>query len=185
MVTSLVLVACGDGDDEARTYYESLDLSTSTAAVETFTDAFADDDFMTVWLVLAPEAQFRVQQDLNLLQYGALIGRPAMDELRTWFNDDSFFESMEHSDPWYFFDQIMLIADANGGLLIDLTGDTDIESDEVTGDQATVTAQVDGIEGDVEFRLRATPTGRWRVRQVIVPGGDPEVIPWSVPGEAS
>jgi len=182
--TALIVAACGGGDD-ARTFYESLDLDTPLAAVETFTDAFADDDFMTVWLVLDPEAQFRVQQELNLLQYQALIGPEAMDDLAVWFDDESFFESMEHSDPWYFFDQIMLIADANNGLLIDLSGNAKVQSDNASGNVATVVTEVDGIEGDVVFRLEATPTGRWRVKQVIVPGGDPELLPWSVPSGAS
>jgi hypothetical protein len=55
-VAALLASSCGGGAsphrDGARTYYESLDQSSPTAAVETFVDAFARDDFLAVWLSL-------------------------------------------------------------------------------------------------------------------------------------
>ena len=42
-------------------------------------------------------------------------------------------------------------------------------------------AELEGVDGEVIIRLSKSPKGTWRVRQVIVPGGDETQIPWSVP----
>ena len=44
-----------------------------------------------------------------------------------------------------------------------------------------LTATVEGTEGPVVFRMVQAPSGRWRVLQVIAPGGDTGFIPWSIP----
>lgn len=175
----------GCGNDDARTFYESLDLETPAAAVETFTNAFALDDFMTVWLVFDTQAQFRIQQELDLLQYGNVLAPAGVDALVDWLSEGSFFENLEHGDQWYFFDQAMLLADSVEGFLIDLSGDVDIDEEVTSGDVATVTTRVGGIDVAATFRLTRTAAGRWRVHQVAIPGGDPDLIPWSAPGAES
>lgn len=175
----------GCGDDGSRTFYESLDLESPTAAVETFADAFARDDFMTVWLVLDTEAQLRIQQELNLLQYGNVLAPTGVDALMAWISTESFLESLEHGDQWYFFDQAMLLADGVDGFLIDLSEGVEIEEEVSSGEVATITGSVGDIAATVTFRLTRTDTGRWRVHQVAVPGGDPDLIPWSAPGAES
>lgn len=188
LIAASVLVAAGCGGDGslhgdgARTYYESLELAAPTAAVETFTTAFAASDFPTVYIVMDREAQFAVQQNINLLQYSTIIGPAAIDAFRDWMQNEFSFEDMEPvANEMYLFDQMMLIAAAADDLLIDLRGDIDIGTAEVAGWEASVPADVEGIDGTVEFRLTKSPTDRWRVHQVIVPGGDAETIPWSTP----
>ena len=64
----LVVTACSDSSphrDGARTYYESLDLSSPTVAVETVADAFARDDFMAVWLSFGRHAQTRATRHIS------------------------------------------------------------------------------------------------------------------------
>ena len=43
-----------------------------------------------------------------------------------------------------------------------------------------VITSVEGIDGEVIFRTVPTPSGHWQVMQVIVPGGDEDLLPWSV-----
>ena len=53
---SLWLSGCGNNNSQeavARTYYESLDLSTPETAVSQFTNAFQRDDFETVYLIFS------------------------------------------------------------------------------------------------------------------------------------
>ncbi|MEA2002781.1 MAG: hypothetical protein U9N84_12980 [Actinomycetota bacterium] len=173
--SALVVTGCGDGSqhrDGARTYYESLDLSSPAAAVETFADAFARDDFMAVWLSFGRHAQTRLTQALNLLQYGEIVGPEAMDDLRAWLQNDIWFENMEYPDEWWLFDQIMLIADGNDGFIIDLSGDLMIKNEELGSGTAVVIAEVAGIAGDVEFDLRESATGRWQIEIVAAPGAE-------------
>ncbi|MDJ0496707.1 MAG: hypothetical protein QNJ89_02680 [Acidimicrobiia bacterium] len=181
LVVVAAMLGAGCGGDDARTFYESLDLETPEAAVATITQAFAQDDFMTVWLVLDTEAQFRFQQELSLQQHENVLAPAGVDALQA--SPESFY-GMEQGDPWYFFDRVMLLADEADGFLIDLSEGFDIEEHVTSGDVATVTGRVGGIEEAVTFRLSRSDSGRWRVHQVAVPGGDPELIPWSAPNGA-
>ena len=185
---ALLVAGCSDSGphrDGARTYYESLDLSSPTAAVETFADAFAGDDFMTVWFAFGWHAQSGLQQDMRLLQYGRIIGPDSLDDLRNWMQNEFSLETMESLDQWWFFDQIMLVADENDGFLIDLSGDVSIEREEIKDDTAVVFAKVSGISGEVEFRLKESASGRWQVDQVFIPGGDEDLFPWAVPNTSN
>ena len=169
----------------SRNFYESLDLSSPVAAVETFSDAFARDDFMTVWLALDLGAQKRLETDFNLLQWGLLIDVDAVPDIHAEIQAAYSFENIDSDEMWYNFDRAMMIADRNDAYLVDLSG-TVVPGDEsvVPGAGSVVVevpAVVEGIEGEVRFRLVQSPSGRWRVYQVIVPGGDEALVPWSVP----
>lgn len=179
-VLALVLVfggACGG----ERTFYDSLDLDSPTAAVETFTEAFSKSDYPTVWLTLDRDAQQSLIGAINLLQYREVFDADAISDIRSAIDSAFDIGRWETFDQWYVFDRIMLMAERHDAFLVDLRGGVTIsESTEDVG-EATVTATVDGIEGEVEFRLTLSPVGKWRVRQVVVPGGDESRIPWSAP----
>ena len=178
-------------DDEPRTWYESLALDTPEAALETFVDAFQRQDFPTVFLVLAPQAQFRWMQTVNLLRFGHLVQEEQWEAIEE--RVPTFAEGLghgEHSDGMvsYLFDEIMLAAQEVDGLLTDLSGEVTVLESESSqtpdGDAATdIITTVEGIEGTVIFRMVHAPRGRWRVLQVIVPDGDEQRLPWSVPVE--
>jgi limonene-1,2-epoxide hydrolase len=202
---------------QPRTYYDSLALSTPEAAVRTFTQAFQERDFPTVFWVLHPNAQQQWWRHFGLKRFENLVrtsnpsqilwstefGRNlhALVESGTINKDESFLTFLEMSgslgykgsphtplvmehigDTSYLFDQVMLAA--NEQYLIDLRGQVTIGETRlrktVDGEMiATVIATLAGVEGEVSFRLKQSPTGRWRVLQVIVPGGDEEKYPWA------
>ncbi len=188
---SIVFTACGTNSvGQARTYYESLDLATPERTLATFINAFNRTDFWTVWMVLAPSAQFTLPQYLNLMQYGALtqvsVFKEFKDEIPTFATG---LVSGEHSeaDFGYMFDTIMLTASRHDAFLIDLRGNLHIlsskESTTTDGEPCVDVLASVGDLASVTFRMVQAPSGRWRVLQVIVPGGDEEQIPWSVPTE--
>lgn len=167
--------------DGAGNFYESLDLASPTAAVETFTDAFADKDFMTVWLAFDINAQNRVEHYSNLLQWPILLRTDAVPNHGSQIGSVLSFDNLETTDRWYIFDQMMMIADEHDAYLVDLSGDVAVGEESAAGDDVEVSTVVEGIDGEVRFRMVQSPSGRWRVLQVIVPGGDEDLIPWSVP----
>jgi hypothetical protein len=186
LVVVLGLIGAGctaesSDSDGALNFYESLDLASPSAAVETLSDAFARNDFMTVWLVLDKQAQFFAGQHINLLQYSNLIRTDAVPDMHAEVSSVFVLADLETYDRWNIFSQIMMIADRNDAYLIDLSGEVTVGGESLVGEDVDVLSTVDGIEGEVRFRVTKSPSGRWRVHQVIVPGGDQDMIPWSVP----
>jgi hypothetical protein len=188
---SLALAACGaTGNGQARTYYESLDLSTVEKAVTTFTNAFNKNDFPTVWLVLAPKAQLLWYQRLLRMNIAAIVDSELWDTMIpeiTVFSQGLGYGEHSDYDGGFLFDEVMLAANHHDAFLIDLHGDLHIlsskESTTADGEACVnVVASVGNLES-ITFRMIQAPSGRWRVLQVIVPGGDEEQIPWSVPSE--
>jgi hypothetical protein len=95
-------------------------------------------------------------------------------------------ENLEQSDLSYQFDMLMQGAQRHSRLLIDLSqGVTlrEVMQPRSSGEQSyvEVIADVKGIQEPVVFRTVQGPSGRWRVLQVIVAGGDEMFLPWSIP----
>ncbi len=179
-----LLASCSGGTTlgGARTYYESLDLSSPEHAVTTFTDAFSRNDFVTVWLVFSPIAESVVGQDINLLQYGQVLDTAAVPDFQDAFLSEVFppLDEWEFRTEWYLFDQMMLFADRHDAFLIDLTGPVTVTGHTVADDHTDVATTVAGVEGTVTFRMTLSPSGRWRVQQVIVSDGDTTSIAWPI-----
>jgi len=172
-----------------RTYYESLDLSSPEAAVGEFCAAFRRSDYATVYLVLTPRTQFILDQQMTLLRWGNLVREEAAEDVvqDLCVASEGLGNCDYTGEMMFWFDDLMLGAERHSAFLVDLRGREHIvgrrpaATDE--GDPAIdVTATVDGISGEVVFRTVQIPSsGKWRVFQVIVPGGNEELIPWSVP----
>ena len=171
---------------DPRTYYESLNLSSPEAAVKTFTEAFAREDYPTVYFILSlrPQGMFRARLFPQEYQYvfDAESSEAIMNEVAFYSKS---FEYIEHASIWYLFDEVMLAAKKYNALLIDLSGSVNILSSEPSEtkweETIDVLTEVEGIEGVVRFRMVQAPSGKWRVMQVIVPGGNENLFPWAVP----
>ena len=185
VLLALMGSGCADSSDEAvphggaRTYFEALDLSTPSAAAEIFLDAFARDDFMTVWLVLLPDSQKMIELSLDLLQYGVVVDHLAIPRAEYKEIYESF--PPESIGAWYWFDALMLVADEYDAFTIDLSGPVQITGEMVDGDGVELSAEAAGIEGTVTLHMAKSFKGRWRVREVTTGGeGEPTVV-WPDP----
>lgn len=170
----------------ARIVYEGLALHTPETAVETFVEAFQRDDFYAVYLIFSRTTQISIATHINSLNYSRLINATDV-EAREILADTPLFQMMdtwEHQGTFYLFDTIMLAAKEHSAFMVDLNGNLSIaQVNKVDGArQADVYATVEGIEGEVLFRLEQAPSGRWRITQLVLPGGDEMLIPWAVPG---
>lgn len=186
LLAILLITACQLGGDrgtggEARTYFESLNLDSPEEAVQTFTEAFQGEDFMTVYLILDAEAQkFQRMEFAQTFSWKHLIGESSAE----FISEDLDLNELVRiqMDSWYLFDQFMLYAADEDDLLIDLRGDVKILSSEefrtLDGARAAeLFAEVDGVRGEVEFRLLQDPDRRWRVYMVSAPDEGVEAWP--------
>ena len=174
----------------ARTYYESLDLATPEETVHEFCAAFRRGDYATVFMVFSPHTQWVVWQEINLLRWGQLVrGESAEAVVQEICIYAQGLGSCDYDgETTYFFDDLMLAAEKHSAFLVDLRGRESVTGTRPAkttqgGDAIDVTATVKGIAGEVVFRTVQVPSsGKWRVLQVILPGGDEGPIPWAVPG---
>jgi hypothetical protein len=199
MVGARSMTSVNAAQDAPRTQYESFDLSTPEAAVQTFVDTFQQRDYAGLFLILAPQSQIAWGQVFTRFSFERIIAPEAVDALMDSIDFGFNHTETEHSPQVtsYLFDDIMLFAEEHDAFLIDLRGEVQIlrsedntipafhhaeedDEDETPLPVEDVITSVEGIEGEVTFRMVPTPSGRWQVMQVIVPGGDEERLPWSV-----
>ena len=188
----LMLTVVAGQDEQPRTFYEALDLSSPESAVSEFVDAFQRRDYVSVYTILSYDAQSQIVRATAMFSFDNLFRAEDSDQRDAVMEDSVILgqgigaDVNEHSPEGIFmFDDIMLAAEANDAFLIDLRGEVEIAEGAAESDDgmAEVSATVEGIEGDVLFIMEQSPSERWRVRQVIAPGGDGENLPWSVPEE--
>jgi hypothetical protein len=200
---SLAMTRVTAQEPSPRTQYESFDLSTPEVAVQTFVDAFHQRDYAGLFLMFAPQTQTEWQGSISAFNIDQIIDPIATDKLLDNFAFGFNHTETEHSPHLndYLFDSIMLLSEEWDAFLIDLRGDVEIlrsedntipayDDPELANDDETplsvvdVITAVEGVEGEVTFRMVPTPSGRWQVMQVILSGGDEELLPWSVVSES-
>jgi hypothetical protein len=169
-----------------RTYYDSLNLESPEAAIETFVQAWQQHDYKTVYMILAPAAQqiLQINRD-TLLWFDGVTNEGQHVKAFLQARGESLL-TMEHVyDMFHSFDLVLLTAAEHSALQIYLPGPVTILD---TSDSATtpgqaaldVTTRVEGIDGVVTFRMVQSPRQKWRVFQVIWPDGDEGRVPWAI-----
>jgi hypothetical protein len=174
LVAAVALVACSSEEvvppGGARTFYEALDLSTPKSAAETFLDAFARDDFMTVWLTLSPLQHDSVHNALYREEAQAVVNKDAIPpaEVEEIFTSSSPVAA----ETLFLFDALMLSAGRHDAFVLDVSGPVRITDETMEDGGATLTLEGEGLDGPVTLWMSDHPSGDWRVLEVTV--GDPE-----------
>ena len=172
VLVALVGSGCGGSSDEAvppggaRTFYEALDLSSPTSAGETFLDAFARDDFMTVWLTLSPLQHDRIHNALYREKAQAVVN---LDSIPAAEVEEIFTSSSPvAAETLFLFDALMLAADRHDAFLVDLSGPVRITGEAMEDGGATLTLEGEDLDGPVTLWMSDRPSGDWRVLEVAV-----------------
>jgi hypothetical protein len=166
------------------TAYDRLDLATPESALRAFLNAYKAGDYVTVFWIFSPGAQLDWQRALYsfnfaILMHGNPMGQRALlDELLPPL------DKVEQQDISFAFATLMNAAQRHGMLPLDVTGLPENMSAANVPDLGKRTQTPDGqvdiavvlkaYAGPVHFRMETSPLGRWRVRQVIPPDGDPD-----------
>lgn len=169
-----------DGVDLRPSYWE-LDLSTPEAALATFLAHWRRGDFATVWSVLSRDTQVQSmnwQSSSGGEAHGLLVDDPrsnVFDLITFEIDDGTSFGSAA------VFHDLVTAASERGLLRIDLFGGI---NDQILVIESSGSVAIEGRLGDgtaVTVSLSASPTGRWHIDQVVVPGGTEAAFPFSTP----
>lgn len=104
------------------------------------------------------------------------------------FSPRGFTRTEHHPDMPFVFDDMMQAALLHEAFLVDLRGSVEVTDVFETALRSPrdspvveVRAHVEHIDELAIFRVVQAPSGRWRVFQVVVPGGDEGIWPWASP----
>ncbi len=168
VVLGLLMASCSSDQPQARTYYESLDLSSPEVTVRHFVEAYAADNFLDVWLLLHRDTQEHTWRAFAFFDYGSIVDTAAFDDFEAQWLSELNFRTAQSHDRWFAFDQLMLLADRNNALLFDFSSRSDVRS------VAPTEFSVELVDGG-EVLVKTEPVGeRWYVRGVeyTTPTGD-------------
>lgn len=189
------LIGCLPQDQVAgkrvqRTYYESLQLQTPETAIQSFIRSFQGCDFASVYMILSPAAQQHIQNSQLSLSIANILGDLSTNDLANLeqeFNIRLPLDNPEHfPDTLHYFDTLMLTAAQNSLLPFELSGEARIlglqtlES-ALRESLLEVVTRIDGIDEPILFRLVQSPNEKWRIHQIVMPGGQAGNIPWTFP----
>lgn len=168
VLLGLLMAACSRDQPQARTYYESLDLSSPEAAVTHFVEAYAADNFLDVWLLLHRDAQAHTWRAFSFFDDGSIVDTAAFDDFEAQWSSELNFRTTESHDRWFAFDQLMLLADTNSALLFDFPSRSDVRSAEPKE------FSVETVDGGVVVVQTERVGERWYVRgaEYTTPTGD-------------
>lgn len=169
----LALVAsCSNSGPAARTYYESLDLSSPIAAVEEFVESFAEDDFMTVWLILHRDAQADFMAAFSFRDFRRVVDADGFDDFDEAWLDEVNLDTAESFDTWYLFDRLLLLADSNDALHFDFTGQENFQTVKPTE------FSLEAADGTAVVITTARTQERWHVSNLQYTDSAGNLVYW-------
>ncbi|MBX9990624.1 hypothetical protein [Phreatobacter oligotrophus] len=171
--------------------YDRLDLTTPEAALRQFLGAYRRGDYVTAFWILAPASQQAFQAHLmrfDLSKIARVSVTGAMTHAPEMIPP---VNRLEQTDPSFSFAYAMQVARRLDIMPLNLAGMPEDMSPAVVPRLGTPVQLADGqveiamplqaYRAPVVFRMVRSPQGRWRVQQVLPPGGHVESLPFGLP----
>ncbi len=170
--------------------YDRLSMTTPDAALRTFLTAYRDGDYVTAFWVLAADSQDEVLRHAAQLNMRRIARIPAEGGLAIMTEMNPPPAELDQRDLGFMFAHMMQVAKRRGMLPLDVTGLPQDLSPANVPNLGPRTETTDGVteiavtlgayRGPVIFRLVRGRAGRWRLRQVVPPGGDTTSVPFGL-----
>ncbi|KFL30563.1 hypothetical protein JP75_13800 [Devosia riboflavina] len=165
---------------QPRTYVDSIDRSTSEAALRGFVEAYAAGDYYRAWLLLSPEAKTDFTTRLYEFNEAQLFpGMEASTGVRgpgAELADDIAKEI--YLEGALIFDRTMVHARSEGLLPFDLEPGAFSSATFEHEDQGRYMVEAKGRPAVILISTIRLSDGSWRVERVVWATSDPEARPW-------
>lgn len=161
-----------------RTYIESIDMSSSEAALRGFLDAYAAEDFLKAYLLLSPDAKAAFVNKIFEFNEAQLF--PGLPAGAAGDPDDAGEDVLKeiYLDGPLMFDRLLVKAKAAGALAFDFEPDAFFSPTFEQADQARYTVDAKGQPEVVIISTIKLSNGDWRVERVVWATSDPDATPW-------
>lgn len=170
--------------------YDRLDLASPEAALRAFLTTYRDGDYVTAFWIFTPETQDEVFRHAAQLNMDRLARLPAQGRMAIMTEMIPPTAEVDQRDYSFLFANIMQVAKRHGLMPLDIAGLPDDLSPASVPSLGRRAETRDGVteiamplrayREPVVFRLVRARTGRWRLKQVLPPGGDPASVPFGL-----
>lgn len=171
--------------------YDRLDLSTAEAALRQFLGAYRRGDYVTAFWIMAPASQQAFQVHLMRFDLSKIARVSAVGAMTHAPEMIPPMNRLEQTDPSFAFAYAMQVARRLDIMPLNLAGMPEDMSPAVVprlgtrmqlaDGQVEIAVPLQAYRAPVVFRMMRSPMGRWRVQQVLPPGGHVESLPFGLP----
>lgn len=166
----------------ARTFVETLDMSSGLATVQGFIDAYAASNYITAYYLLSPPAKIAFSDQVNSFNAARLFPKlTGVAPPGSVFSTRPVVQDMiddKIMDGALIFDDIMLAAERNSMLPFDLRNASAPSATIDRADQARYMVATQGDPSFVVISAVRLSNGEWRVDRIVWAASDPEARPW-------
>lgn len=171
--------------------FDRLDLRTPESALRRFLSAYRQGDYVTAYWIMTPSSQQAFVRHLSRFEFNRIARLPASSAVLHAAEMMPAISQMEQTDTSFYFAHAMAVAHRLGVMPLNLTGLPEDVSptnvprlgsrNQLTDGRVEYSVPLRAYRAPVVFRMVATQGGRWRLEQVLPPGGSVDSIPFGLP----
>jgi len=171
--------------------FDRLDLRSPEAALRQFLSAYRRGDYVTAYWIMTPASQQAFARHLARFEFNRIARLPASSAVLHAAEMMPAVSQMEQTDTSFYFAHAMAVAHRLGVMPLNLTG---LPEDVSTTNVPRIGSRNQLADGKVEyavplrayrapvvFRFVSTQGGRWRLEQILPPGGTVDSLPFGLP----
>jgi hypothetical protein len=175
------------------TAYDRLDLRTAESALRTFLTAYRRGDYVTAFWVLTPASQTAFYTHLARFDLSRVARVPASSAFMHAAEMIPAANQVEQTDTSFVFAHAMTVARRLDIMPLNLAGMPEDMSPanmprlgnriQLTDGKVEFSVPLQAYRAPVVFRMVQGVHGRWRLEQVLPPGGTMDSLPFGLPTE--
>lgn len=171
--------------------FDRLDLRSPEAALRQFLSAYRRGDYVTAYWIMTPASQSAFARHLARFEFNRIARLPASSAVLHAAEMMPAVSQMEQTDTSFYFAHAMTVAHRLGVMPLNLTGLPEDVSpanvprlgsrNQLTDGRVEFSVPLRAYRAPVVFRMVAAHGGRWRLEQVLPPGGTVDSVPFGLP----
>ncbi|KAF0137451.1 MAG: hypothetical protein FD152_470 [Xanthobacteraceae bacterium] len=171
--------------------FDRLDLRSPEAALRQFLSAYRRGDYVTAYWIMTPTSQSAFARHLARFEFNRIARLPASSAVLHAAEMMPSVNQMEQTDTSFYFAHAMAVAHRLGVMPLNLSGLPEDVSptnvprlgnrNQLTDGKVEFAVPLRAYRAPVVFRFVSTQGGRWRLEQILPPGGTVDSLPFGLP----
>lgn len=171
--------------------FDRLDLRTPESALRRFLSAYRQGDYVTAYWIMTPASQQAFVRHLSRFEFNRIARLPASSAVLHAAEMMPAVSQMEQTDTSFYFAHAMAVAHRLGVMPLNLSGLPEDVSptnvprlgsrNQLADGKVEFSVPLRAYRAPVVFRFVSAQGGRWRLEQILPPGGTVDSLPFGLP----